>query len=203
MEREELLKKTAYLTDNINKKVRSFKKENYGGYYDYMLNNTTAEYDTKINLKMKSGYLTKSKKELNKLSDLDLQNLYDDLQKLQTNEKHGTTKRFNQIEKPNLEKSLSTIKNTIGVERFNKIKGDKSEVDTMIEFIKRKDELNNKKGATYSSIQILVQMSIENPTSEEDKKIMLRTADRMEQARELMQRNTVVMEGRRKSGNRN
>jgi hypothetical protein len=73
----------------------------------------------------------------------------------------------------------------------------------MIEFIKRKDELNNKKGATYSSIQILVQMSIENPTSEEDKKIMLRTADRMEQARELMQRNTVVMEGRRKSGNRN
>jgi hypothetical protein len=202
MERKELLKKVAYLTDNVNKKIRSFSNNNLGGYYNYMLNKATEDYADKIALTTTSGYLTKGKKELGKLNDEDLQGLYDNLKKLQTSDTHSTPTKFKKYEEGNLHKSAAAIKEIIGEKRFKSIQGKQSEADIVIEFIRRKEEELEKEGSTYSSSQILVDMAIEHPINAKDKKALTRTAEVMEKARKLINRNTIDMESRRKNGNR-
>lgn len=203
MERNELLKKVANLTDNINKKVRKFKNEGLENFYENKMNYATMKFDKKINLTMESGYLTKSKKELGKLNDKELSQLYDNLRNLQTNKDYGTVKKFKVTEKVQLGKSASTLKSLIGEEKFNKLMGNMSEVDFIKEFIKRKGEMNNSRGSVYSSSQILLQMYLNLPNENEtDIQDTQRAIAKMERARELMDRNTTQLESRRKNGNR-
>lgn len=203
MDRNELLKKVAYLTDNVNKKIRSFRKEDVGNFYEHKLNYVTANFDKKINLTMESGFLTKSKRELSKLSTKELNKLYEGLRYMQTNDIYGNIKKYKTYETTQLTKTASTMQSILGKEKFNALLGDKSMNDFVKEFAKRLNEEREKKGKTYGSKQELLQMAIELPTSEDEKKEYLRTAESMEKQREMMMRNTVQMEGRRKNGNRN
>lgn len=203
MERNELLKKVAYLTDNINKKVRKFREQDLGNFYENKLNYATAKFDKKINLTMESGYLTKSKTELGKLTDKELMQLYTNLQGVQTNKDYGTVKRFKVTEKIQLGKTASTLKSIIGEEKFNKLMGNMSEVDFIKEFIKRKSEMTAQRGGVYSSTHILMQMYLDIPNeSETEQQDTKRAIAKMERARELMERNNSQMEGRRKNANR-
>jgi hypothetical protein len=203
MDRNELLKKVAYLTDNVNKKIRAFRKEEAGNFYEHKLNYVTASIDKKINLTMESGFLTKSKRELNKLTTKELNKLYEGLRYMQTNDVYGNIKKYKTYETTQLNKTASTMQSILGKEKFNALLGDKSMNDFVKEFAKRLNEEREKKGKTYGSKQELLQMAIELPTSEDEKKEYLRTAESMEKQREMMMRNTVQMEGRRKNGNRN
>lgn len=205
MSKEMLLKKVAYLTDNLNKKARSFRKENLGNLYEHRLNYVTAKYDRKINLTMESGYLTKSKRELGKLSEKDLASLYNDLKSFQTNKDYGTVKKYRKTEKKIFSKTAQGLKETIGEERYNKLKENMTEDELIQEFIKRKKEEQERRGrkSNISSNQILLDMYNDLPNlTEEEKSDTMRAINKMEQARELMSRNAVSMEGRRKNGNR-
>lgn len=203
MNKKKLLDKVANLTDNINKKVRKFRKENLSNFYENKLNYVTAKYDKKINLTMDSGYLTKSKRELDKLSLKELEGLYNNLHSLQTNKDFGTVKRFRIYETKQLSKTANTLKELIGEEKFNELKGVKSEVDLVKEFISRKKEMSDARGGTYVSNQILNEMYLEVPNiDEEEMQDSLRAIKKMERAREMMNRNNIQMEGRKRNGNR-
>lgn len=202
MDKNTLVNKIATLTDNMNKKTRQFRKYDVGDFYEQKLNYATAKFDMKIKLTMESGFMTKSKKEIGKLSEKDLQKLYENLQGVQLNKTWGNMKKFKVNEKIQLSKSASTMLDLLGEDRYNRLKGDMNEVDFLKEFIKRKKEMNNVKGTTYNSNQILLDMLLKVPTTEDEKQDMLRAVDKMERARELIDRNTVTMKGRRKNGNR-
>lgn len=203
MERKELLNKVAYLTDNINKKVRKFRNDGLGNFYENKMNYATAKFDRKINLTMESGFLTKSKKELGKLTDKELEQLYTNLHNLQTNKDYGTLNRFKATEKVQLGKTANTLKSLMGNDKFNKLMGNMSEVELVKEFIKRKNEMTNARGGTYVSNQILMQMYLDlGNEDEKDQQDTQRAIAKMERARELMERNNVSMEGRRRNGNR-
>lgn len=204
MNKNELLKKVAYLTDNMNKKVRKFRENGNGDFYENQLNYATAKFDKKINLTMESGFLTKSKKELGKLSENDLGLLYERLQKLNTNEKFGTVQKFKKFETNNMDKTASSLKSLLGEEKYNKLKGNKSDSDFVKEFIERKKEFSNSRGKVYSSNQVLNDMYLSLPNlSEEDMQDTQRAIAKIERGRELLERNDKMRkEGRQPNGNR-
>ena len=202
MDKNQLVNKIATLTDNMNKKIRKFRANETGDFYENKLNYATAKFDKKINLTMESGFMTKSKKEIGKLTNKELQSLYENLQGVNNNKDYGTVKKFKKTEIVQLGKSASTMKSMIGEERFNKLMGEKSEVEFMKEYIARKQEMNNARGSTYSSNQILMDMLLLVPNDEDEKKDIMRAVNKMERARELMNRNVETMKGRRKNGNR-
>lgn len=203
MERKQLLNKVANLTDNINKKVRAFREADLNKFYEIKLNKATAQFDKKISLTMESGYLTKSKKELDKLSTKELEKLFDNLKSLQTDKEYGTVKRFKATEKIKLDKTASRLRELLGDEKYNKLKGDKTDTELVKEFIKRKEELNGKRGSTYNSNQVINTMYLESGNlSQEEQQDTMRAIDIMSEAREQMSRNQVSREGRAKNGNR-
>jgi hypothetical protein len=203
LDRNDYIEKLAYLTDNINKKVRKFRNEGLDKFYENKLNYVTAKYDRKIGLTMESGFLTKSKKEIGKLSDRELKDLYDRLHKFQTNQEYGTVKRFKVTESVQLSKTASTLRDLIGEEEYLLLKGNKTEVEFVKEFIKRKEEFTNSRGRTYVSNQIMNEWLLESgQLTEQQKQDSLRAVEKMKRANELLARNTSEMEGRRKNGNR-
>lgn len=205
MERNELLKKVANLTDNINKKIRKFRSEGVGDFIENKLNYATMPFDKKdnVNITMESGFLTKSKKELGKLTDKELQKLYDNLQGVNKSKDYGTVKKFKIWEDKHLDKTASTLKDLIGNDKFNDLLGGRSQNDVVKDFIRRKEEESNKRGGTFSSTQILNDMILDSgKLSEEETQDTLRAIAKMERANELMRENIIDMQGRRKNGNR-
>lgn len=202
MDKKELIQKVAYLTDNMNKKIRSFRKEDYKIFetkVNYALNN----FKDTANLILPSGFMTKSKKELDKLSEAQLNKMYANLHNLNVDPKAGTVKRFKETEKVVLSKSAQTIKSLLGEERYNKLKGSMSEVDFIKEFAKRKSEIEDLNKGTYGSMQVLMMMYLDIEDLEDDEvQTATRAVTKMERARELMNRNDVNMKGRNKRGNK-
>lgn len=204
MNRQQYINKIANLSNNLNNKRRQFIENEYGNLYDYKMNQTTAEFDRKINFTMDSGYFTKSKKEIGKLNDKDLEKLYNKLYNLQHNDTYGTVKKYKIYENAIFDKSARGIMDIIGEEKYNKLKGDMSQSEFIKEFIKRKNEEMNSRGATYSSTQILEQMYLEQLGEGEEKENTMRALKRLERAREVAERGKVSNKrvGGRKLGNR-
>lgn len=198
----EILAKVINLTDNMNKKIRAFRNKGLGKFIENKLNYATAKYDKKINLTMKSGFLTKGSKELGKLSDKELNELYERLQKVNLNEGYGTVKKFEKTETKLLDKTAQGLKAVIGEDKFRELQGNKTEKEFVKEFIERKKELKNSRGITYSSNQILTMMYLEMPSKSDDEET-LETLQRMERGREMLERMNNINKGKRgRNGNK-
>lgn len=202
MDRNQLINKIANLSNNLNKKKRAFEENDYGEFYEYKLNQMAAQFDRKINLTMESGYLTKSKKEIGKLSDKDLQKLYNKMHDLQTDTRHGTVKKYNNYLNLNLNQSAETLRNTVGDDMFNKLLGDKELIPFMKQFMKDLGREREKFGASYSSEQLMNEMyknlDIDN---DDERKAIMRTIQKKEKIHDILSRNKVSNKGGRKVGN--
>ena len=202
MDRNQLINKIANLSNNLNKKKRAFEENDYGEFYENKLNQMAAQFDRKINLTMESGYLTKSKKEIGKLSDKDLQKLYNKMHDLQTDTRHGTVKKYNNYLNLNLTQSAETLRNTVGDDMFNKLLGDKELIPFMKQFMKDLGREREKFGASYSSEQLMNEMyknlDIDN---DDERKAIMRTIQKKEKIHDILSRNKVSNKGGRKVGN--
>ena len=203
MNKQELIQKVSTLTDNMNKKIRSFRKEGLNKSYENKINYAVNNFKDTANIILPSGFMTKSKKELDKLSESELNRMYANLHNLNVDPKIGTVKRFKEVEKVLLGKSAQTMKSILGEERYNKLKGSMSEVEFLKEYSKRKEELEAQDHRTYDSNQVLMKMYLDIADPEDDEyKTTQRVVKQMEEARELMNRNSVTMKGRNKRGNK-
>lgn len=105
MDRKELIKKVSNLIDRTNTKARKFKKEGYDKVtdrYKKQLEHIGNKYSSLVNLNLKSGYMSKGVKKLEKLGDMQLQDIYSSLSALGQDENIGTVKKYkNYLEKRN------------------------------------------------------------------------------------------------------
>lgn len=149
--REQYKKSIKYLANNINVMRTKFYKEGYGDIYDNKLLTLSNKYSHKAELMVdRSGNLSKSMKEYDKLNDRELKDYYNMLFNLRHHEIHGNVSKYRGYIKKKNERMDNAISRVTG-DKYDNITDKERE-----ELYKRLEEYR-KSGKILSSEQVILE----------------------------------------------
>lgn len=197
MDRKELIKKVSNLIDRTNTKARKFKKEGYDKVtdrYKKQLEHIGNKYSSLVNLNLKSGYMSKGVKKLEKLGDMQLQDIYSSLSALGQDENIGTVKKYkNYLEKRN-EKYKKAFEKHLQKGSFKDISSE--DIERLYEMLD-----NRKLERNYSSSQVINEFALQfGYVEEEDEEEMKSIINEYQREKEILSK--FKLSNRKRGGNR-
>lgn len=197
MDRERLIKKVSNLIDRTNTKARKFEKEGYPKVterYKKQMEHIANKYSSLVNLNLKSGYMSKGVKKLDKLGEMQLQDIFSSLSALGQDENIGTVKKY---------KSYLDRRNDKYKKAFEKHLQKGSFKDITSEDMERLYELldSRKLERNYSSSQVINEFALQfGYIEEEDEEEMKSIINEYQREKEILSK--FKLSNRKRGGNR-
>lgn len=197
MNRSELIKKVSNLIDRTNTKARKFEKAGYGKVnekYKKQMQHISNKYSSLVNLELKSGYMSKGVKKLEKLGTMQLQDIYSSLSALGQDKNIGTVKRYKSYLDRRNEKYKKAFENHLQKGSFKDITEEDME--------RLYDMLDNRRlEKKYSSTQIINEFALQyGYSSKEDEEEMKSIIN--DYRRQQEEANPFKFSNKRRGGNR-
>lgn len=197
MNRQELLKKVSNLIDRTNTKARKFEKVGYGKVnekYKKQMQHISNKYSSLVNLELKSGYMSKGIKKLDKLGDMQLQDIYSSLSALGQDENIGTVKKYKSYLDKRNDKYKKAFERHLQKGSFNDIS--EEDMERLYEMLD-----NRRLEKNYSSTQVINEFALQyGYTSKEDEEEMISIIN--DYRRQQEEANPFKFSSKRRGGNR-
>ena len=197
MNRSELIKKVSNLIDRTNTKARKFEKAGYGKVnekYKKQLQHIGNKYSSLVNLNLKSGYMSKGVKKLEKLGYMQLQDIYSSLSALGQDDIIGTVKKYKSYLDERNEKYKKAFEKHLQKGSFKDISEEDME--------RLYDMLDNRRlEKNYSSSQVINEFALQfGYTDQEDEEEMKSIIN--DYRRQQEEANPFKFSNKRRGGNR-
>lgn len=197
MDREHLLKKVSNLIDRTNTKARKFEKEGYGKVterYKKQMEHIANKYSSLVNLNLKSGYMSKGIKKLDKLGEMQLQDIYSSLSALGQDENIGTVKKYKSYLDRRNDKYKKAFEKHLQKGSFKDISSE--DIERLYDMLDiRKLERN------YSSSQVINEFALQfGYVQEEDEEEMKSIINEYQREKEILSK--FKLSNRKRGGNR-
>lgn len=197
MDREHLLKKVSNLIDRTNTKARKFEKEGYekvNERYKKHMEHIANKYSSLVNLQLKSGYMSKGVKKLDKLGEMQLQDIYSSLSALGQDENIGTVKKYKLYLDRRNDKYKKAFEKHLQKGSFKDISSE--DIERLYEMLDiRKLERN------YSSSQVINEFALQfGYVEEEDEDEMKSIINDYQREKEILSK--FKLSNRKRGGNR-
>lgn len=197
MDRQQLIKKVSNLIDRTNTKARKFEKEGYDKVtdkYKKQLGHIGNKYSSLVNLNLKSGYMSKGTKKLEKLGDMQLQDIYSSLTALGQDENIGTVKKYEKYLEKRNDKYKKAFEKHLQKGSFKDISSE--DMDRLYEMLD-----NRKLERNYSSSQVINEFALQfGYVEEEDEDEMKSIINEYQREKEILSK--FKLSNRKRGGNR-
>lgn len=199
MNRSELIKKVSNLIDRTNTKARKFEKAGYGKVnekYKKQMEHIGNKYSSLVNLNLKSGYMSKGVKKLEKLGDMQLQDIYSSLSALGQDENIGTVNKYKSYLDKRNEKYKKAFEKHLQKGSFKDIS--EEDMERLYEMLD-----NRRLEKNYSSSQVINEFALQfGYIEEEDEEEMKSIINDYQREREILSKFKLSDRKRNKLSNR-
>lgn len=199
MNRSELIKKVSNLIDRTNTKARNFEKAGYGKVnqkYKKQMEHIGNKYSSLVNLNLKSGYMSKGVKKLEKLGYMQLQDIYSSLSALGQDENIGTVKKYKTYLDKRNEKYKKAFEKHLQKGSFKDIS--EEDMERLYEMLD-----NRRLEKNYSSSQVINEFALQfGYIEEEDEEEMKSIINDYQREREILSKFKLSARKRNKLSNR-
>ena len=157
----DLFKEYKYLADKINTKMKSFNDNELGEKYIDFMERTLSNVDARlaredIDIRTKSGNLTKSKKVFDNIPKRIQKALIKQLKNMHTHKIYGTVNKFKLEQELIFARNVETFKRVAGDDAWNEFCDMFGEDKASWLITKRMDEIRKREGKQYKSNQLIL-----------------------------------------------